>query len=162
MGRKVFLPLTQSSMVHPSQPTVDAVRRRLGGRASTDSGAGEIVALTRTAGVERAGVVLFTSGDALLVWVAEGIVRKTQRALVQPVRAPVSEDLIALAGDARVFGDLKEGERVRYHHESGLGEGKLIEKCRFGALLLRDDGAVIGVGFRRIWPLGGDLRESVN
>ena len=32
-----------------------------------------------------------------------------------------------------------------------MGEGTLVEKCRFGALIERGDGAVIGAGFRRIW-----------
>lgn len=162
MSRKISLPLTRWPTSSAAPPTVDVMRKRLGGRASTGEGAGEIVALVGDAGAERAGVVLFARGDELHVWVAEGIVRKTQRSLTRPVSAAVSQDLLAIADDARIFGDLREGERVRYHHDQGIGEGTMIEKCRFGALLLRDDGVVIGVGFRRVWPLGGDPGKDVN
>jgi len=30
--------------------------------------------------------------------------------------------------------------------------GKVVEKCRWGALVLREDGAVVAVGFRKLWP----------
>lgn len=162
MSRKISLPLTRWSSASSAPPTVDVMRKRLGGRASTEAGAGEIVALAADAGGERTGVVLFARGDELHIWVAEGIVRKTQRSLARPVGSPVTKDLLAVAADARIFGGLREGERVRYHHDHGVGEGTLIEKCRFGALLLREDGAVIGVGFRRVWPLGGDPGSDVN
>jgi hypothetical protein len=29
-----------------------------------------------------------------------------------------------------------------------------VEKCRFGALVERGDGTVLGVGFRRLWSAG--------
>jgi hypothetical protein len=51
---------------------------------------------------------------------------------------------------------------VRYADDAGaLIDGKLIEKCRWGALVARDDGAVVAVGFRKLWPApaanrGGD------
>ena len=34
----------------------------------------------------------------------------------------------------------------------GLLAGKLVEKCRYGALVVREDGAVVAVGFRKLWP----------
>lgn len=64
-----------------------------------------------------------------------------------------------IAGDARLFGQLAEGQAVRYADDAGsLVSGKLIEKCRWGALVQREDGAVVAVGFRKLWPLrsGGD------
>ena len=60
-------------------------------------------------------------------------------------------ELLAVSRDARSFAALSEGERVQYQHEGGIGEGTLVEKCRFGALIQRADGAVIGAGFRRVW-----------
>jgi hypothetical protein len=54
-----------------------------------------------------------------------------------------------VALDARAFADLREGQRVGYHHEGRLGEGTLVEKCRFGGLVERGDGTIVGVAFRR-------------
>jgi hypothetical protein len=143
------LPLTRFSL--PRTPTVDALRKRLGGRASTQRGAGDIVLLVTEGGVERPGVVLFVEGDLLFVWIAEGIVRKAHRGAVRP---GWNAHLAQLAADARVFADLHEGEDVRYQKDDGdLGEGVLVEKCRFGALVIRPDGTVMGVGFRRLWPV---------
>lgn len=150
MVRKLFLPLTQDAN---RKPTADAIRKRLGGRASTDPGAGEIVTLKIDGSVERAGVVLFTHGDEIDVWLESGVVRRSHRASAEPARGAVSKDLTDLASDARIFGELSEGQRVRYLHDARLDEGTLVEKCRFGALVLRDDGAIVGVGFRRVWPL---------
>lgn len=135
---------------HPLPTRVDAVRKRLGGRSTSQLGAGRIVSVPTEGGGERAGVVLHVEGDALHVWVAEGIVRRAKEAEVRATEAPALEDL---ANDARVFATLHEGERVRYQDgEGSLAEATLAEKCRFGALLLRDDGKIFGVGFRRIWP----------
>ena len=150
MSRKLSLPLTLDAM---KKPTADAIRKRLGGRASTEAGAGEIVALTTDGGAERVGVVLFTRGEDADVWIDHGVVRRTRRTSIHPCRAPVAKELAGVAGDARVFGSLLEGQRVRYQHEAGLAEGTIVEKCRFGALLERDEGVLVGVGFRRIWPL---------
>src|SRR5690606_6751799 len=62
-------------------------------------------------------------------------------------------ELEKIAGDARLFGQLVEGQLVRYAEDSGhLVTGRVVEKCRWGALVLRDDGAVVAVGFRKLWP----------
>jgi hypothetical protein len=151
MARRLSLPLTHARDTH-GKPMVDAVRKRLGGRACTEPGAGDVVTLTTDVGGERIGVVLYICGDDLDVWIDHGLVRRTRRATTRPARVPVSKELADVAGDARVFGGLLEGQRVRYQHEAGFAEGLLVEKCRFGALLERDDGALVGVGFRRIWP----------
>jgi hypothetical protein len=177
MVRKLSLPLfnlDRGLNVAPAgpKPTVDEVRRRLGGRASTDGSAGELVQLIATGGRELPGVVLFGSGEDVDVWVEQpgsavavalgaGVVRRARRPDVAPLQAPPSKDLTSVASDARVFGALREGQRIRYQAEDGLDEGTLVEKCRFGALVQRDDGAIVGVGFRRIWPAaarieGGD------
>jgi hypothetical protein len=61
--------------------------------------------------------------------------------------------LFGIAGEARVFGLLTEGQVVRYADPAGtLQDGKLVERCRYGALVLRDDGVVVAVGFRKLWP----------
>jgi len=157
MGRKLFLPLTPSGA---RPPTVDAVRKRLGGRASTEPGAGELVSLVTERGIERVGVVLFVRGEDLDVWTDGDVVRRARRASLRPpppgpederADAALRRELLAVACDARSFAELNEGQRVEYQHEDGIGEGTLVEKCRFGGLIQRADGAVIGAGFRRIW-----------
>ena len=61
--------------------------------------------------------------------------------------------LAKIAADAHIFSRLAEGEQIRYADDSGgLLAGKLVEKCRYGALVVRDDGAVVAVGFRKLWP----------
>jgi hypothetical protein len=156
MGRKVFLPLTFTTT---RPPTVDSVRKRLGGRASTESGAGELVSLVTPQGLERVGVVLFVRGEDLDVWTYGDVVRRARRASLRPLPEPFAvaeqsaqrKDLLAIARHAQSFAELVEGQRVHYEHEGGIGEGTLVEKCRFGGLIARADGTVFGVGFRRIW-----------
>jgi hypothetical protein len=150
MGRRLFLPLTTDAS---ERPTVDAVRRRLGGRASTEAGAGEVVGFRDERGHFRLGVVLFVRGEDLDVWAQGDVVRRVRRPGAEPPDGVVPPDLIEVSGDARLFAGLREGQRVRYRHASApLGEGVIVEKCRFGALVERGDGAVLGVGFRRLWP----------
>jgi hypothetical protein len=146
MARRLFLPLATPGRSTP--PTVDAGRKRLGGRASTEAGAGELVLLRD----QRNGVVLFVRGDQLDVWTEGDVVRRVRRADVRPFEGAASPDLLAVAADARIFAVLREGERVGFQHEAGPGEGTLVEKCRFGALVERGDGTVLAVGFRRLSP----------
>jgi hypothetical protein len=149
MVRRFSLPLTPDSL---RKPTVDAIRKRLGGRASTEAGAGDVVVITTDGGATLTGVVLFVRGEDLDVWIDQNRVRRSRRSTTRTVSAPVPRELTDIANDARVFAGLMEGQRVRYQHDDGLGEGLLVEKCRFGALLQRDDGVLVGVGFRKIWP----------
>ena len=161
MARKLFLPITPGEGA--GLPTVDVVRKRLGGRASTEAGAGEIVRLVEDR-ADRIGVVLFARGDEVDVWLSGGLVRRVRREGVRGADpgfggAPsasdegerMSDELVAVARDARAFGALAERQPVRYQHEGGTGRGALVEKCRFGALIERSDGVVLGVGFRRVW-----------
>ncbi len=148
---KLFLPLTLTAGAAAGPPTVDAMRRRLGGRASTDPGAGEVLAFRDERGHERHGVVLFARGEELDVWGAGDRVRRVRRAATRPVDGIVSEELWAVARDAVAFGELREGQAVRYQHAEGPGAGRLVEKCRFGGLVERGDGRLLGVGFRRVW-----------
>jgi len=153
MSRKLSLPLT---LIGAGPPTIDAVRKRLGGRASTEPGAGGLVSIRTERGSEQVGVVLFVRGEDIDVWIDRGVVRRARRAAARPVDdAPPDSDLLGIARDAQSFAALVEGQRVRYQHDAGVGEGALIEKCRFGGLIERADGSVVGVGFRRIWSASG-------
>ena len=135
-------------------PSVDVARRNLGGRASTNGEAGRIVSLEGAqSGLTAVGVVLFASATEIDVWLDEGIVRRTQPSQAQPFAGVVSNELVKLAGDAHVFGLLREGQRVRYEAHGQVTEGAIVEKCRYGALILREDGKLMAVGFRKLWPL---------
>ncbi|MFT3766049.1 MAG: hypothetical protein QM820_11110 [Minicystis sp.] len=149
MAKKLFLPLAVGAT--EKRPTVDAVRKRLGGRASTEDGAGAVVSFRDEREVERTGVVLCIQGDEIFVWMEGDIVRRVRRIEARAADGAISETMLAVARDAQSFATLSEGQRVRYQHESGLGEGALVEKCRFGALVERHDRTLVGIGFRRLW-----------
>jgi hypothetical protein len=148
--RRVSLPLTERLSSSLRTPTVDAMRKRLGGRSTTAASAGRIV---RIASTERLGVVLHDKDGISDVYTERGIVRRTANDEIVPAGGPPDEELSRVADDARVYAMLAEGQRVRYQTSaSEMGEARLVEKCRYGALVERDDGAILGVGFRRLWP----------
>ena len=152
MARKISLPVAVALLERGPTPTVDAVRKRLGGRATSGPGIGDLVAVTLRGGA-RVGVILFAQGEEVHVLIGGGMVRKTRRALTEAASTASSPELSVLADHARVFDSLREGQRVRYEaSDRQPSEGAIAEKCRFGALVLCDDGRVIGVGFRRLWP----------
>lgn len=134
------------------RPTVDSVRARLGGRAATEPGAGELVTVDLGAGLSQPGVVIFTRGDDVDVWTGEGVVRRARWDVVRPRPGPAPDALAQVAADAAAFAGLFEGQRVKYRADAGTGEGTLVEKCKFGALVERDDHTIVGVSFRRLWP----------
>ncbi|MFO0587572.1 MAG: hypothetical protein U0441_08535 [Polyangiaceae bacterium] len=149
MTRKLGLPVILDAN---RKPTVDAVRAKLGGRASTERGAGEFVVIDAGGGFEHSGIVLFRRDDEIAVWTSEGVVRRASRADVRKSEDPTPAGFADVAADAAVFGQLMEGQRVRYRNDSGTDEGTLVEKCKFGALVERDDRTIVGVSFRRLWP----------
>jgi hypothetical protein len=122
----------------------------MGGRGSTDALAGEIV---RIDGSELRGVVVFSSEESCDVFMEAGFVKRTQRERVKRVSCEAASPLHELSGEARVFAELSEGARVRFEQPgSGTEEGVLFEKCRYGALVAKDDGTIVAVGFRKLWP----------
>jgi hypothetical protein len=142
VGKKHSLPIADA----PRSPTVDAARKRLGGRGESDPGAGDLVAFDG----DRLGVVLFARGDDLEVWIDDGLVRRVRRGETRAADAVVSKQLASIADAARAFADLAEGTRVRFRDEVRTEGGTLVEKCRFGALIEREDGSIVAVGFRRV------------
>jgi len=145
---------TRKLPLHPKSPSIDAARKQLGGRAATTADAGRVVSLDGEGGVSGVGVILYASPTEVDVWIDEGIVRRTRPEECSTFHGLVGDDLAVLAADARTFSRLREGQSVRYESRSGqTGEGALVEKCRFGALVLRDDGKLMAVGFRKLWPL---------
>jgi hypothetical protein len=130
------------------RPTLEKARRRLGGRASTDGSAGQTV---RFLGEDVTGVILFGSDEQCDVLLESGTVRRTKPELV--AGAPPEERFLRLMAEVRLFGRLREGERVRFEQDGHAEAGLLVEKCRYGALVAKDDGKILAVGFRRIWPV---------
>ena len=168
IARRVSLPLAEPAR---SAPTVDAVRARLGGRARDDERDPAVGTLVRypvegdpaglLGSLAPVGVVLFAREGSLDVWAGGGRVRKVprERATTEAPEANPSEETLemhAVAADALAFHSLREGARVRFTTGGTMGEGTLVERCRFGALVLRDDGSVAGVGFRALWALEGE------
>ncbi len=152
MARKLSLPMHGKLLDLVAPPTIDVVRTRLGGRAAGAAPIGDVVRVG-VADPPRAGVVLARDHEAVDVFVIEGTVRRTRPDDVRPWLTEVPGALIAVARDARVFGELREGQAVRFAADSGVAEpGVLLERCRWGALVQRPDGVVVGVGFRRVVP----------
>lgn len=150
MGRKLALPV----LVPPApMPSVDRIRKRLGGRASTESGTGDVVSFTTDGGIHQTGVVIFVRGDELDVYVSDNVVRRIRRVSANSTDAALAPSLVGIAESARIFEGLAEGQRVRFTSDEQTHEGILVEKCRFGALVERHDGKIVGLGFQRLWPL---------
>jgi hypothetical protein len=134
------------------RPTASEIRAKLGGRAATEVGAGDLVKVDAGAGLSHVGIVIYTRGEDVDVWTAEGVVRRARWSGVRRLDGPTPPDFTQIAADAAMFGGLFEGQRVRYRHDTGTSEGTLVEKCKFGALVERDDNTLVGVSFRRLWP----------
>jgi hypothetical protein len=148
MGRKLALPVL---LPQPPAPSVDRIRKRLGGRASTESGAGEVVTFTTNGGIHQTGVVVFVRGDELDVYVSDNVVRRISRSVAKPIEKASDPSFKGIADSVRVFERLAEGQHVCFASDDGTQEGILVEKCRFGALVERSDGTIVGLGFQRVW-----------
>jgi len=163
VAKKVNLPLLDDREGEPKKkakkPSIDVARTRLGGRSDAQEIAppgfapGVIVSFALASGRRRAAVIVYAGPTEVHV-LLDGIrLRRLPPSELRLHDGATPEDLTKLAADARLFGLLCEGESVRYADDSGgLVDGKLVEKCRWGALVLRDDGAVVAVGFRKLWP----------
>lgn len=154
MARKLSLPMHGKALDLLAPPTIDVMRARLGGRATAVgvNAVGDVVRLGDEQPA-RAGVVLASDGAAVDVYVDRGTVRRTRVAEVHPWLGELPDPLSTVARDARVFAGLAEGQPVRFATEAGAVEhGTLLEKCRWGGLVQRGDGVVVGIGFRRVLP----------
>ncbi len=151
--RKLFLPLTQSLEDALTPPTVDSMRKRLGGRvpASADRELGSLVTVPGAA--SRVGVLLSSSDTRCDVFLERGIVKRTNRSSILPFLGVATPELSRVAEQAAVFARLFEGQSVHVERSDGAGlRGILREKCRFGALVETGNGTLLGVGFQRLWP----------
>jgi hypothetical protein len=164
LAKKTTLPIADRPPA--KKPSLAAARARLGGGA--DAGPppfglapGRLVTFALPSGRRRTAVIVYAGGDEVHVLLDPVRLRRLSPDDVEVHEGAVDDELTKLAADAHVFGLLAEGQPIRYADErGGLVDGKLIEKCRWGALIARDDGAVVAVGFRKLWPapgaIGGD------
>lgn len=141
------------------KPSLDDARNRLGGRTSDEEPApagiipGRVVKVFANDGTEHVAVVVFANADEVHILVDGTKLRRVPPTAVHAYDGATPSVLSKIAADAHVFSRLSEGERVRYADDSGgLLAGKLVEKCRYGALVVREDGALVAVGFRKLWP----------
>jgi hypothetical protein len=151
------LPLFGDLLEKPAKaPTLANARKRLGGKANRSTQTGAVVRLIDEAkGAGSVGIVLHADEGELDVLLGAQLLRKTKLELTLPAD-PHAVDAVLLA-DVRVFAALEEGDRVRFSDASGAAEGVLVEKCRYGALVAKDDGTILAVGFRKLWPVSTAL-----
>jgi hypothetical protein len=170
MTRKIFLPLTQQLSNSIDKPNAIAMRKRLGGRISSDA------AIARSSGpivlgafvsiqsavdspvsepeiTKRVGVLLAITGQSVDVYLERGIVKRTAVEAVSAHEGEGPADLVAVAESVMVFARLHEGQRVEVERSpSDIPCATLVEKCRYGAIVELEDRSLLGVGFRKIWP----------
>jgi len=141
------------------KPSLDDARNRLGGRTADEQpappgiGPGSIVQVAANDGTKHVAVVVFANATEIHVLIDGTKLRRVPPESVELNEGATPSALSKIAADAHVFARLAEGQPVRYADDAGgLLGGKLVEKCRYGALIVRDDGAVVAVGFRKLWP----------
>jgi hypothetical protein len=136
-------------------PTVEAARERLGDRIATDPDVGQALRVKSGLGVQHLGVVIFKKGAAVDVWLGAGRVQRLEDvSTAEPAdEGELSPSLADIAASAIVFASLHEGQRVSYDNGGVLTSGLLVEKCRYGALVLGPDDAVMAVGFSQLTPM---------
>jgi hypothetical protein len=174
VGKKISLPLLRASAREPGKgerndvkgeaapkkkPSLDDARNRLGGRTTDEEPAppgihpGRVVRVFANDGEEHVAVVVFANADEVHILIDGTRLRRVPPSAVHPFDGTAPSSMSKIAADAHVFSRLAEGEKIRYADDKGgLLIGKLVEKCRYGALVVREDGAVIAVGFRKLWP----------
>jgi hypothetical protein len=150
----------------PKRPSIDTARARLGGRIDEVEAAPggfapgvvvtfeDVMAPPGSEATRLPGVVVFASKKEVHVLLDGVRLRRFPPSDVQIHEGgDVAVELEKIAGDARLFGQLVEGQAVRYADETGgLVNGRVVEKCRWGALVVNERGAVVAVGFRKLWP----------
>ncbi len=157
-SRKSDKPTRRSSRP-PKKPTLEDARNRLGGRTIDEDAPpvgmrpGSIVRVVALGGSKHPAVVVFANSSEVHVLIDGTKLRRVRPAQVDSFSGEAPALLAKISADAQVFGGLSEGLPVRYADDvGGLLAGRLLEKCRYGALVVRDDGAVVAVGFRKLWP----------
>ena len=135
-------------------PALEAARRKLGGRSVTPSARapGALVETTLQDGVLHLGVLLWASAGSCDVWFDDALARRARSEAVVCSACPTPESLVRIEAEIRMFAALAEGDRVRWERTAGVTEGLIVEKCRYGAIVVTRAARVVAVGFRKLWP----------
>ena len=133
---------------------LEAARRKLGGRSVTPSlrSPGALVEATLLDGRRHAGILLWASAGSCDVWFDDGLARRTRSDAVTSGTCPTPEALVRIEAEIRMFSTLVEGDRVCWERAPGIAEGRIAEKCRYGAIVVTRGARVLAVGFRKLWP----------
>ena len=97
-------------------------------------------------------MVLWASLEHCDVWFDDGVARRVRATVMTSYDGTAPPCLVQIVAEARIFGALAEGDRVRWDRAGQLFDGSIVEKCRYGAIVLSGDGRLVAVGFRRLWP----------
>jgi hypothetical protein len=154
-GRKASADvLWQTSFKESERPSLDLARRRLGGTASTDSRRvpGSLVVVSLRSGAQAKGILLWETERYSDVWFEDGVARRARAETVSPLDRAVPASLTRIAGEMRIFMSFAEGDRVYWQRSAEIADGCIVEKCRYGAIVVTGDGKVVAVGFRKLWP----------
>ena len=140
--------------------SLETARAKLGGVAAgaSEQPPGTLVGAKLRDGEQHFGVLLWAEGGQCDIWFDDGLARRARAGVVYPCAGPTPDALLRIASEVRLFSALAEGQRVRWERETGLEEGRILEKCRYGAIVAARGGKVIAVGFRKLWPVGIDAR----
>jgi hypothetical protein len=160
MSQKYALPLfgdlAARAQMELAKPTIEQARQRLGGTADPDlicsPAVGEIVDFDTKDG-RASGVVIYADASVVRVMLDAVRVRHLRAGGSTPHAGDAPDDLRKLSTDARIFASLAARQPVHFHDGAGMQRGTLVEKCVYGALVAKDDGKIIAVGFRKLWPL---------
>jgi hypothetical protein len=135
-------------------PALEGARRKLGGRPTSPSerAPGALVEAVLRDGERHAGILLWSSAGTCDVWFDDGIARRARTEGVVLRSRPTPESLVRVEAEIRMFTTLLEGDRVRWERPTGITEGRIVEKCRYGAIVVTRGGKVVAVGFRKLWP----------
>jgi hypothetical protein len=160
------------------RPSIEVARRRLGGHATTPSAhaPGSLVEVALRRGPRALGVLLWATNRHCDVWFEDGVARRTDADAVtysgadhassaeparcghagstpgSTLRSIPGAALLRVAAEMRLFLPLAEGDWVRWERSAAVAEGRIVEKCRYGAIVAMGDGTVVAVGFRKLWP----------
>jgi hypothetical protein len=150
----LLAPSPSSRLRAATMAALDVARRRLGGRAikASERAPGGLVAARLLDGERHAGVLLWASDGSCDVWFDDGLARRTRADALVSLARPAPEALVRVEAEIRIFASMIEGDRVRWQRDAGIAEGRIAEKCRYGAIVATRGGRAVAVGFRKLWP----------
>jgi hypothetical protein len=86
------------------------------------------------------------------VWFDDGLARRARSESVLVSAKPTPDALVRIEAEVRLFSTLAEGDAVRWERAGCVTEGRIVEKCRYGAIVVTRSARVVAVGFRKLWP----------